>query len=90
MAATAKKILRPDTKGRITLGKLAENVSGFKITEEEGRIILEPQIEIPAREAWLYKNPEAKASLDRGIEQAENGEAKYLGSFSQYLEEDED
>ncbi len=89
MAIQDRKILRPDSKGRITLGKLAENVSGFEVIEEEGRIILEPQVEIPAREAWLYKNPEALASLERGLKQAEKGETEYLGSFSQHLEEED-
>ena len=90
MAIQNKKILRPDTKGRITLGKLAENVSGFEVIEEEnGRIILEPQVEIPAREVWLYENPEALASLNRGLEQAARGETEYLGSFSQYLEKED-
>lgn len=55
--ATAKKILRPDTKGRITLGKLAENISGFEVTVENGKIILEPLVEIPARELQSCKNP---------------------------------
>jgi hypothetical protein len=88
--ATAKKILKPDTKGRITLGKLAENISSFEVIVENGRIILEPLIEISARELWLYKNPEAFASLERGLEQANRGEAEYLGDFSQYLEDADD
>ena len=88
--AVQRKILRPDKKGRITLGKLAENVSGFEVTEENGKIVLEPQVEISAREAWLYKNPEALASLERGLEQAAKDETEDLGSFSQYLEEEEE
>jgi len=89
--ATKEKILRPDSKGRITLGGLAKNISGFKVTEEiNGRIILEPQVEIPAEEAWLYKNPEALASVLRGTEDAKAGRVSYRGSFAKYLDEDEE
>ena len=86
--ALAKKILRPDAKGRITLGKLAENVSGFEVVEENGKIILLPQVEIPAHEAWLYKNPEALASVLKGIEDSKAGKTTSRGSFAQYLEEE--
>ncbi|OGI04716.1 MAG: hypothetical protein A2Y25_08065 [Candidatus Melainabacteria bacterium GWF2_37_15] len=87
--ATVKKIVRPDTKGRITLGKLAENVSSFEIIVENGKIILEPLIEIPARELWLYKNPEALASLEKGVSEAKAGKVKSRGSFAKYLNEDD-
>jgi hypothetical protein len=47
--------LRPDAKGRINLGKLAQGVSSFRAHRtEEGNIILEPFTEIPARERWLF------------------------------------
>jgi hypothetical protein len=89
--STKEKILRPDSKGRITLGGLAKNISGFKVIEESnGRIVLEPQVEIPAEEAWLYKNPEALASVLRGIEDSKAGRVKYRGSFAKYLDEDEE
>lgn len=86
MAVQRRKILRPDSKGRITLGKLAENVSGFEVVEENGKIILFPQIEIPAEEAWLYKNKEAIASVLQGIEDVKAGKIKSRGSFAEYLE----
>ncbi len=87
--ATKDRILRPDSKGRITLGALAKNISGFKVIEENnGRILLEPQVEIPAEEAWLHKNPEALASVLRGIEDSKAGRVKDRGSFAKYLDED--
>jgi len=87
--ATKDRILRPDSKGRITLGALAKNISGFKVIEENnGRILLEPQVEIPAEEAWLHKNPEALASVLRGIEDSKAGRIKDRGSFAKYLDED--
>lgn len=44
--------LRPDSKGRITLGKLAEGVSSYRARrQKDGKILLEPFVEIPADEA---------------------------------------
>ena len=56
--------LRPDAKGRITLGKLAEGVSSYRARRQaDGRIVLEPFIEIPAEERWLYENQKALESV---------------------------
>ncbi len=66
--------LRPDSKGRITLGKLSEGVSSYRARrEKDGKIILEPFVEIPADEQWLQKNQEAMASVRRGIADARAG-----------------
>ena len=35
MTTTAQKFVRPDNKGRITLGRLAEGVSRFFIVEDK-------------------------------------------------------
>ena len=69
--------LRPDSKGRVTLGKLAEGVSSYVAKrQEDGKIILEPFIEVPADERWLYENAEAMASVRRGIGHAKAGRLK--------------
>ena len=35
--------LRPDAKGRITLGKLAEGVSSYRVRKQpDGKLVLEP------------------------------------------------
>lgn len=63
---------RPDSKGRICIGSWAKGVSSFHATHDEvtGKIILEPYVEIPAREVWLYENEEALAKVREGMRQA--------------------
>jgi hypothetical protein len=66
--------LRPDAKGRITLGKLAEGVSSYRARRQpDGKIVLEPFVEIPAEERWLYDNRNALESVRRGIADAKAG-----------------
>lgn len=81
--------VRPDSKGRIALGKLAQGVSSFRVQrKDDGRIILEPYAEIPAREKWLFENEAALKSLKTGLVQAAKGKTRTLGSFAQYAEAD--
>jgi hypothetical protein len=89
MAVAQNLTVRPDSKGRITLGNLAKGVSSFRIhLEADGRIVLEPFAEIPARELWLYKNPEALAMVERGLADSAAGRTSYLGNFAQYATDD--
>jgi hypothetical protein len=84
------KMLRPDAKGRITLGALAMGVSGFLVTvSKDQKIVLEPFSEIPAREKWLFTNKAALNSVQQGLEDAKAGRLKSKGSFSQYLDEED-
>ncbi len=77
--------LRPDAKGRITLGKLAEGVSSYRARrQKDGKIVLEPFVEIPAEERWLWENKEALAAVKRGIADAKAGRLVSLGSFAKY------
>lgn len=83
--------IRPDSKGRITLGKLARGVSSFQATlDAEGRIILEPYAEIPAREKWLFENKSALTAVREGLEQSAQGKVRTRGSFAQFANEEID
>ena len=83
------KIVRPDSKGRVTLGILANGVSGYVVTEtEDHKLILEPYVEIPAREKWLFENKQALKQLKQGIEQAASGDLSDAGSFAKFLDDD--
>jgi hypothetical protein len=77
--------LRPDAKGRITLGKLAEGVSSYRARKQkDGKIILEPFVEIPASERWLYQNENALKRIQAGIADAKAGRLRSLGSFAKH------
>lgn len=52
-------MLRPDAKGRISLGELAKGVSSYKVTiNENGQLTLTPYAEVPYSEKWLFENSE--------------------------------
>jgi len=73
--------LRPDAKGRITLGPLARGISSFHVTvDPRGRILLEPFVEIPAREKWLFENKEALSAVREGLRDAVEGRTCSRGS----------
>jgi len=81
----SEKVLRPDAKGRICLGKLAEGVSSFRVSvDERRRIVLEPYAEIPATEKWLFDNPDARESVRRGLVDVAEGRVADRGSVSEY------
>jgi hypothetical protein len=87
------KMIKVDSKGRISLGKLAEaGVSSYKahLDKETNQIILEPYAEIPLKESWLFKNKAAFKKVHNGIMQSGNGKTKYIGGFSQYIQEEQE
>ncbi len=88
MNPATKTTVRPDAKGRVTLGDLAKGVSSFTVIQGENhQIILEPFVEIPASEKWLYTNKEALEKVKKGLQDAASGKTKTLGSFSKYKDE---
>ena len=82
--------VRPDAKKRVTLGKALDGyppeVQFAVYRTEEGQLILDPMIPVPAREAWLFGNPEALAAVRRGLEEAARGEAAPVGSFAGFAD----
>jgi hypothetical protein len=84
--------VRPDTRRRIALGRALADLddASFNVyVDEHGRIILDPQVSIPASEAWLFRNKKALASVRRGLAEAAEGKAKPIGSFAQFADDDE-
>ena len=64
-----------DSRKRVPLGRLLEGISTDLFNAEviDGKIVLEPMRAIAERESWLYKNPEALASVRRGLKDAAEG-----------------
>ena len=61
-----------DSKNRISLTKLLrfKDVSSVQASIlENGDILLKPMTQIPADEAWIYREPEVLASIKRGLAQ---------------------
>ena len=67
--------VKPDAKKRVVLPKLQgqEGVTYHIYSNSMGQIILDPQVTIPASEAWLFNNPDALASVRRGLSDAAEG-----------------
>ena len=85
------RVVRPDAKGRIVLGNLARGISSFRVTvDRHNNIVLEPFSEVPAREKWLFDNPEALSSVRRGLLDAAQGRVVEGGSFAHFVEESDD
>ncbi|MSP42537.1 MAG: hypothetical protein EXR08_04120 [Alphaproteobacteria bacterium] len=90
MAVSQNRTLRPDSKGRIALGDFAKGISSFRISQEkDGRLILEPFREIPAREAWLFENPAALGKVRKGLKDASEGKLSRRGDFSKFTGADD-
>ncbi|CAN5700333.1 hypothetical protein BH23GEM9_BH23GEM9_19920 [soil metagenome] len=84
-----KGYVRPDARGRFTLGSVAQDSDYRVLVNERGQILLDPVVAIPASEAWLWENPALRASMERALNQAAAGEFEELGSFAQFVDEDD-
>jgi hypothetical protein len=67
--------VKPDSKKRVVLPNflVKEDIIYHIYSNSDGQIILDPQVTIPASEAWLFKNPEAIAAVRRGLADAAKG-----------------
>ena len=91
MTVVARDV-RPDDRGRIALGRALKDLedASFNVYRDDaGRIVLDPQVSIPASEAWLFRNKTALASLRRGLAQAASGKTRMIGSFAAHADDDE-
>ena len=70
MIKEAKSTRIADSKGRVTLGEEFANKTVIVKSRAQGEVLISIARVIPEREAWLYKNPVALASIRRGLAQA--------------------
>ena len=62
-----------DAKGRVALGGHFANRAVIVEHRSEDEVVVRLARVIPEREAWLYENPKALASVRRGLDQARKG-----------------
>ena len=72
-----------DSKKRVSLTKLLPpgNIRSVQAYTEGHRIILEPMMEVPVKEAWLFENRDSLKKVLTGLSQ--KGSVK-RGSFAKY------
>jgi hypothetical protein len=82
-----------DTKYRISIGKVFNLFKKFSDFKEfgvyvglQGDILLRPQVKIPARERWLYENPDAMKKFQQGIRDVIEGKVKRVEDLEDYLD----
>ncbi len=84
--------VRPDIKHRVTLGKVevVQTATTYKVYQNSaGQIILDPQVSIPASEAWVYKNKVVIGAIRRGFKDAQEGKVrKAREDYSKYAKDD--
>ena len=70
-----KKHVKVDGKRRLVLPSslVRENVLFHVYANSFGQIVLDPQVTIPASEAWLFDDPEALASVSKGLAEVASG-----------------
>jgi hypothetical protein len=81
--------VKPDAKRRVYLPKvlIKEGISYHIYANSLGQIVLDPQITIPASEAWLFENKTALASVKKGMSESASGQVVDRGSFAGYTED---
>jgi len=89
MPSKSLKKVRPDSKGRVFLGALAMGISSFTVIKDHGRIILEPNVEIPAQEKWLWENKTVLQQVKKGLQDSATGRVKSRGNFVKFVDDKE-
>ncbi len=81
--------VRLDAKRRVVLPKVLarEGVSYRVYANRIGQIVLDPQVTIPASEAWLFEDKAVLASLDKGMAESARRRVAKRGSFARYAKD---
>ncbi|MBW1899622.1 MAG: hypothetical protein JRI61_11260 [Deltaproteobacteria bacterium] len=63
-----------DDRNRLTLGDLFRGYKRVRLYKNErGELFLQPTVEIPASELWLFQNREALKAVQTGLKDASEG-----------------
>ena len=68
-----------DGRQRVTLGDLVKDIRRVRVYRNaRGELLLQPVMEIPAAEVWLFQNPEALTTVKKGLGDAAKGRVSRL------------
>ena len=68
-----------DERNRLTLGEIFKGYKRIRLYKNErGEVLLQPVVEVPASELWLFQNKEALESVQRGLKEASEGKITKL------------
>jgi len=68
-----------DERNRLTLGEIFKGYKRIRLYKNErGEVLLQPVVEVPASELWLFQNKEALESVQRGLKDASEGKITKL------------
>lgn len=81
--------VKPDAKRRVYLPEIVvrEGITYHIYSNSLGQIVLDPQVTIPASEAWVFENKTLLTSLDKGMTESNQGQVLDRGTFSRYKED---
>ena len=61
-----------DSRQRVCVGDMLKGLKRLQILRNKtGEILLRPLAEVPASEAWLFRNKKALSSVKKGLEDAQ-------------------
>ena len=68
-----------DDRNRLTLGELLKGSKRVRLYKNSrGEVLLQPVVEIPAAELWLFQDKEALGSVKKGLKDAAEGRISKL------------
>ncbi len=83
--------VKADGKNRVQLGRKVKRFKTrlYRVYQNvHGQIMLDPQVMVPASEAWLFQNKQEAHMVQKGLEDARTGKVvKAKENFSKYTED---
>lgn len=68
-----------DERNRLTIGELIKGSKRVRLYKNDrGEVLLQPIVEIPASEVWLFQNKEGFESVKKGLKDASEGKISKL------------